>query len=150
MKIERILCPIDFSLYSKAANFYASLFADANDAEVIYLCVNYPPRNDGPVEDRLDDLYTKLNYEIRPFVHGVRHRFEVRDGNPAKEILKLAEEFHVDLVIMGTHGTTGLARLLHGSVCEKVLRSAKCPVMAVKDRLNINWILDEHAVSSHT
>ena len=136
-------------MYSKAANFYASLFADTNDAELIYLCVNSPVKNE-PVEDQLDDLYSKLSYEVRPFVHDVRHRFEVRLGRPADEILKVAEEFKVDLIVMGTHGTTGLKRLLHGSVCGKVLRSATCPVMAVKDKLQVDWILKSNSVSAQS
>lgn len=150
MKINRILCPIDFSIYSKAANYYASLFADANDAELVYLSVNYPPSSDGPVEDLLDDLYLKMNYEVRPFIHDVRHRFEVRDGNPASEIVKASEEIGADLIVMGTHGTTGIARLLYGSVCSKVLRSAKCPVMAVKDVMKLDWTIDEDPASAES
>jgi universal stress protein A len=132
MKINRILCPIDYSGHSKAANYYASLFAKESGAQIIYLNVNWPPTND-PVEARLDDLYRKLSTEVCPFAVGVLYNFVVRDGIPANEILKLAEEQNVDLIVMGTLGKTGLSHLLHGSVCEKVLRRAKCPVMAVHD-----------------
>jgi nucleotide-binding universal stress UspA family protein len=123
MKIKRILCPIDYSMYSKAANYYASLFADASGAQIIYLNVNWPPTN-VPVEDRLDDLFTKLSTEVRPFVHDVRHKFEVRNGDPPKEILKLAKDQNVDLIVMGTLGATGVTRLL------QCLRqgNAKCKV----------------------
>ncbi len=139
--IKRILCPIDFSPFSKSANYYASLLAESSGAEIIYLCVNYPPSNDGPVENRLDELYSMLAYEVRPFVQGVQHQHEVRDGDPADEILEFAKERPVDLIVMGTHGTTGLARLLHGSVCAEVIRKAECPVMAVKDNLRTEWCL---------
>ena len=142
MKINQILCPIDYSFHSKAANYYASLFAAAADAQIIYLNVNWPPTNDA-VEERLDDLYTKLSTEVRPFVHGVRHKFVVCNGHPAKQILDLAREQNVDLIVMGTHGVTGLTRLSHGSVCEKVLRKSVCPVMAVKDALNVGWMMNE-------
>ena len=140
MRLFRILCPIDFSFHSDVANFYASVFAQSFDAEIIYLNVNWPPNNSGPIEDRLDDLYSRLSTQVRPFVHDVRHRFEVRDGEPASQILKLAEDLNVDLIIMGTHGKTGSAKLLHGSVCEKVLRKSEFPVMAVKSTNNMQWI----------
>jgi len=52
-------------------------------------------------------------------------------GQPADEILRLARKVSCDLIVMGTHGRTGLARLLHGSVAEEVLRKATCPVLTV-------------------
>jgi universal stress protein A len=140
MKLNRILCPIDFSLFSKSANFYASLFAQATDAQIIFLSVKHPPSNGTPVEFQLDDLFQKLTFEVRPRVPDVNHVFEVRSGDPANEILTLAKERNVDLIVMGTHGATGIERLLHGSVCGKVMRYAECPVMAVKDNVNVDWI----------
>jgi universal stress protein A len=142
MKLNRILCPVDFSPYSQAANYYASMFAETCQAEVIYLSVAWPPANED-VEDRLDDLYIELTSKIRPLILDVRHKFEVRDGDPAKEIVRLASEQRVDLIVMGTHGRTGSSRLLYGSVCEKVLRHAACPVMAVKLSFKTDWVLPE-------
>jgi nucleotide-binding universal stress UspA family protein len=60
----------------------------------------------------------------------VEHRLE--EGDASKVILEVAQEIHAGLIVMGTHGRTGLARLLVGSVAEKVLRSAPCPVLTVK------------------
>ncbi|MFO0866294.1 MAG: universal stress protein [Gemmataceae bacterium] len=60
----------------------------------------------------------------------VEHRFLV--GVAAEEIVRLAEELHCDLIVMGTHGRTGLRRVLMGSVAEQVLRKAPCPVLTVK------------------
>jgi nucleotide-binding universal stress UspA family protein len=57
------------------------------------------------------------------------------DGHPAKEIVRTANENDCDLVVMGTHGRTGLRRLLTGSVAEEVLRRATCPVRIVKTPL---------------
>jgi universal stress protein A len=57
---------------------------------------------------------------------------EVRQGQSAEEIVRLATERKADLIVMGTHGRTGLARLLAGSVAESVLRTAPCPVLAVR------------------
>lgn len=143
MKMQRILCPIDFSFPSKVANYYASLFAEATDAQVIYLNVNWPPSNELTVEQQLEQQRMTLSTQVRPFVHDVKHRFEVRDGNPGKEILKAADEFNVNLIVMGTQGRSGAARLLHGSVCNYVLRNASCPVMAVKSAINMNWLVSD-------
>ncbi len=140
MKLNRILCPIDYSLYSEAANYYASMFADAVDAEIIFLNVADPPRKDIATENALDDAYMELSTKVRPFVPELRHQFEVRNGNPANVIVEFANNQHVDLIVMGTHGRTGTSHMLHGSVCEKVLRMANCPVMAVKSSLDFNWI----------
>ncbi|QEG20411.1 universal stress protein [Mariniblastus fucicola] len=140
MKLNRILCPIDFSDFSKAANFYASLFAQEADAQLVFLSVLYPPGKDDPIESQLDDLYSKLSSETRPVAPDVRHKFEVLAGDPASAILSYANENHVDLIVMGTHGVSGLGRLFHGSVCQKVLRHAICPVMAVKDTVDVDWI----------
>src|SRR5262249_7953655 len=54
------------------------------------------------------------------------------EGDPGREILRAARETGADLIVMGTHGRTGLTRLLTGSVAEKVLRKAPCPVLTVK------------------
>lgn len=140
MQLNRILVPIDFSQYSKAANFYASQFAEAMDAEIIFLHVADPPPKDRDVEDELDALILDFSYKVRPFVYGVRHCYEVRFGQPAAQILKLADERNVDLIVIGTHGRTGSSRVLHGSVCEKVFRRSTCPVLGVKSSININWV----------
>ena len=60
----------------------------------------------------------------------VEHRLE--EGNPVAEILRVARETHCDLIVMGTHGRTGLAHLLMGSVAEQVVRKAGCHVLVVK------------------
>lgn len=141
MKLNRILCPIDYSPYSRAANFYASLFAEASGAAIIYVNVADPPAGNSNVEDQLDDAYLALSTNTRPFVHELTHSFEVRVGDPAKGILDVAAERTVDLIVLGTHGRTGASQLLHGSVCKNVLRDASCPVMAVKSSLKTDWML---------
>ena len=60
----------------------------------------------------------------------VEHRLE--EGNPVAEILRVAQESQCDLIVMGTHGRTGLAHLLMGSIAEPVVRKATCPVLVVK------------------
>jgi universal stress protein A len=56
----------------------------------------------------------------------------VREGDPAEEILRAAQFTNANLIVMGTHGWTGLSRLLMGSVVEQVLRKAPCPVLTVR------------------
>lgn len=143
MKLNRILCPIDYSPYSKAANYYASVFAEAVDAEIIFLSVADPPTKGHDADENLDDAYMELSTKVQPFIHNLRHDFEVRSGNPAKAIVDVANSRSVDLIVMGTHGRTGASHMLHGSVCEKVLRNASCPVMAVKSTLDFDWVLPE-------
>jgi nucleotide-binding universal stress UspA family protein len=60
-------------------------------------------------------------------------------GVPAEQILRLAQETECDLIVMGTHGRTGLGRLLTGSVAEQVLRKALCPVLTVKAPLPLEF-----------
>ena len=139
MKLNRILCPIDYSIYSKSANYYASVFAESVDAEVIFLNVAEPSAKDHDADENLDNAYMELSTKIRPFVPDLRHEFEVRNGNPAKLIVDVANQRNVDLIVIGTHGRTGTSHMLHGSVCEKVLRNASCPVMAVKSELDLDW-----------
>jgi nucleotide-binding universal stress UspA family protein len=64
------------------------------------------------------------------YLTGVEYR--VLDGAPAVEILEAARQVQCDLIVLGTHGHTGLERLVMGSVAEEVMRKAKCPVLTVK------------------
>jgi quercetin dioxygenase-like cupin family protein len=68
----------------------------------------------------------------RPSDPRIRVEHRLAEGNAAEEILRLGEAMHCDLIVMGSHGRTGLGRLLTGSVAEEVLRKAACPVMVVK------------------
>jgi nucleotide-binding universal stress UspA family protein len=86
-----------------------------------------PPRDQEPLRAKLHELIPR-----DPKVC-VEHRLV--DGNPAAEILQLAVETECDLIMLGTHGRTGLGRLLMGSVAENVVRRAPCPVLTVKTPL---------------
>ena len=70
--------------------------------------------------------------QIRPLNPNIPVRHVLLEGDPAEEIIRHAAEARADLIVMGTHGRTGLARLLMGSVAEKVLRGATCSVLVVK------------------
>jgi nucleotide-binding universal stress UspA family protein len=85
----------------------------------------------------------RIEQELASYLHGVALNLsqgqvsvqeEVRFGEPAEEIIAIAEETTADLIAMCTHGRTGLARWAYGSVAEKVLRHAPCPVLLVRTR----------------
>jgi nucleotide-binding universal stress UspA family protein len=69
---------------------------------------------------------------LRPPDPAVRFEGRLCEGEPAEEIIRLAGKTRSDLIVMGTHGRTGLGRLLLGSVAEEVLRRAPCPVLLLK------------------
>jgi nucleotide-binding universal stress UspA family protein len=138
LPIRKILHPTDFSDYSRAAFEMACALARDYGAELVVLHVNratpiYAP--DGivvgvPVEEPYE-LRAKLA-QLRPADPRVKVDYRLIDGEPTEQILKVAETAAADLIVLGTHGTTGLARLLMGSVAESVLRKAPCPVLTVR------------------
>lgn len=141
MNIKRILCPIDFSDFNQAANEYASLLAQSIGAEIIYLHVSLPDVPYGSyayidvAEEEARDQ--KRLEEIKPTVEGVDVSYVVEFGSPIDKILEHAKEHDVDLIVMGTHGRTGLGRVLMGSVAEAVVRKSECPVLAIKSSSKI-------------
>ncbi|HEY4690531.1 MAG TPA: universal stress protein [Anaerolineae bacterium] len=85
----------------------------------------------------------RIEEELRNYLHGialalahgsVTAKVEVRFGEPAEEIIAFAEDVQADLIAMCTHGRTGLARWAYGSVAEKVMRHAHCPILLVRAR----------------
>ena len=79
----------------------------------------------------LEPLREKLR-QLRPTDPKVRVEHRLVEGETATEILRLGQEMKCDLIVLGTHGRTGLGRLLMGSVAERVVRKARCPVLTVK------------------
>jgi nucleotide-binding universal stress UspA family protein len=140
LSIRTILHPTDFSSRSDYAFQLACALARAQGARVVVLHVAAPPPpvvtpggviTDPAYGDYEQGVCQRL-CELRapdPQV-GVEHR--LAEGEPATEILKVAQEVNAELIVMGTHGRTGLGRLLLGSVAEQVLRKAPCPVLTVK------------------
>jgi nucleotide-binding universal stress UspA family protein len=140
--IHTILHPTDFSESADFAFQVACALAQAHDARIHVLHVGrYPvitpvagPGPPGPERYR-EELIEKLR-GIRaddPKVH-VEHQLAFVE-DPAAEILRVAQRIGPDLIVMGTHGRTGLRRLLMGSVAAQVVRKAACPVVTVKSPL---------------
>jgi nucleotide-binding universal stress UspA family protein len=137
--IHTILHPTDFSENSRPAFETACALARNYDATLLVVHVMIPsasPVLDVPLPDPLRPIEGQgIPAQFawpRPSDPRVRVSHRLAEGEPADEILRLVEAVPCDLVVMGTHGKTGLARLLAGSVAEEVLRQARCPVMVVK------------------
>ena len=143
MNAKKILVATDFSPASTKAIAIATSLAKGANAELILShVVPTPPAwgTEGMMMN-LEDLdlrlaQQKLN-EVKVPDLSVRVRREARMGMAAEELVALAEEEKVDLIVIGTHGRTGLSRLVMGSVAEAVVRHAKCPVLSVKPETEV-------------
>lgn len=137
MNPKTILCPIDFSPCSDEAVVHAAALARANGAEIALLHVTAVPAayEDGiPIYSPYAETLAKDREALRayPSPEGVEVSKHHRIGEPADEILAFATERNVELIVMGTHGRKGLGRWLFGSVAEKVVRQATCPVLTYR------------------
>ena len=149
--IKRILCPVDFSEASRHAIEHALAIARWSKASVSALHVYRP--SDGSSESQLrsderacDVTPTQLRANTAAWVeeaspHGVVLDVLSRTGQPVHEILDLARSLPADMIVMGTHGASGFEHLVLGSVTEKVLRKASCPVLTVPPRAQATSVL---------
>ena len=138
MNVETILCPVDFSESSKAAVEYAGALARESDARLILLHVVENPlaydttfSGPAPTEKELEEAEQQFR-TLSPALAEQRCEHRTVQGDPAPSIIRTAEEENADLIVVGTHGRTGLARLLMGSVAEEVVRKATCDVLVVR------------------
>lgn len=137
MHTKNILCPLDLSTNSLEAIDVATSLAKAENGQIIFLFTAIPelPTESGYAAIEIAAATKAAQSElqqIRPTDPTVAFRHEVRRGDPAVEIVKFADENRVDMIVMTTHGRTGLSRLLMGSVAEHVVRKASCPVLTLK------------------
>jgi len=140
MKAKTILFPTDFSEASEAAFQYAVEFARGSNGRLLIVHVQEPihPIVGGELaylpsfETDPEQLAAALS-KIVPDDPQLTYAHQLVQGEPVTEIVNLAKAEHADLIILGTHGRTGVARLLMGSTAEQVLRRAPCPVLAVKE-----------------
>lgn len=138
LRLRAILHPTDFSPSSDFAKGLAWSLARDHGAQLVVLHVAAPPAvSYGEIVAPLagggynDNAWKALRRLHWPD-DGVSVELRVEAGDPAKEILRLAREMPCDLIVIGTHGRTGLSRMLMGSVAEQVVRKAACPVVMVK------------------
>ena len=138
LPIRKILHPTDFSDRSRAAFEMAGALARDYAAELVIVHVAAPApifapdgiAVAGPTEEPYEPR-VKLA-AVRPDDPRVKFSHHLVEGDAADQILKVARAEGVDLIVLGTHGHTGVARLLMGSVAESVLRKAPCPVLTVR------------------
>lgn len=142
--IRAILVPIDFSVHSRKALKYAVPLAAQSGASLRLIYVVEPtvyPADLGfgqvvlpGVEDELrqkgaEELAELIDKEIGGRVPASA---TVRTGTPSKEILAEAEEAGVDLIVVATHGHSGVEHVLFGSTAERIVRKARCPVLTIR------------------
>ncbi len=139
--LHTILHPTDFSERSTAAFQFACALAKDYSAQLIVLHAVPPGTADllalldvgaqDPSEDIDAPLWEQLR-RIQPPDAAVRVEHRLEEGHAAATIVRQADLIHADLIVMGTHGRTGLNRVVLGSVAELVVRQAGCPVVTVK------------------
>jgi len=144
MQLRKVLAPVDFSDHSNKAMEYVRAFAKQFGAEVLLLHVVEPtviPDNFGIVPPAYEEVGEALMKAARERLSRMaselgadegKVRWEVCSGRPAWEIVRAAEEAKADLIIITTHGFTGLKHVLMGSTAELIVRHATCPVLTVR------------------
>jgi nucleotide-binding universal stress UspA family protein len=143
-RVEQILVPTDYSTYSFEAFPWAAIFADKFGAKILILHVIHQSTADwmtsipGNPWDCI--LKQQDSWMMEYFTSSMDADFNlalevdtlVRVGHAAPEIIETAKERNTSIIVIGTHGRTGLPHVFLGSVAEKVVRSASCPVFTVK------------------
>jgi nucleotide-binding universal stress UspA family protein len=138
MNTPKILFPTDFSTTGQTALELATSLARDRGAKLLIAHVEEPPVAYGGGEmyygiempDRKE--LQKMLSDVVPTDPAVGYEHRLVIGSPATAIVSLAEKEGVEMIVMPTHGRTGLLRVLMGSVAEEVVRKAKCPVLTVK------------------
>src|SRR5438132_10289211 len=135
IRITKILYPTDFSSYSNQAYFHAVALAEKHQASltIAYVYSPAPPAGKASGKGGGDRRHWQEQLQqIRPTDVRIPVHHAFLEGDPASEIVRYAADAGIDLIVMGTHGRTGLERQLMGSVAEKVMRDAPCSVLVVK------------------
>ncbi len=143
MEIKKILCPVDFSEYSDEVVEYAGFLAKLLKARVVLIHVLdglqgldqfqilslTPEEIARKMESEARD---ELEVMMEDIAKGVKAETVLRWGKPFVEIIREIKEKKIDLVVMGSHGRTGIPHLLIGSTAERVVRKSPCPVLVVR------------------
>jgi nucleotide-binding universal stress UspA family protein len=146
LQLRTILLPTDFSGCANYAVTYAAAIARAARAKVICIYVLEPMvpavgytglADPMPIADISEQLEDSAERELPQFVHceelhGIEVEEVITHGDAAAEIVRVAAEREVDLIVISSHGRTGIGRMIFGSTAEAVVRHARCPVLVVK------------------
>ncbi|WP_022661153.1 universal stress protein [Paucidesulfovibrio longus] len=146
--IKKILCAVDFSEHSGNVAAYARTLAEAFDADIV--CIYVAPSLSqyvgfkvpaSSIDEFVGEIVSGAESTMEEFLgkhfSGLNAAGKVATGYAAEEVLQYALEEKVDMIVMGTHGRKGIDRILFGSVAEKVVKSAKCPVVTVRPSLAV-------------
>jgi nucleotide-binding universal stress UspA family protein len=157
-KIRRMLVPTDFSQLSDIAFIYAVDLAADQGSQIRLLHVvdegnfatAYPDGFFVELPNVRATLLEEAGARLEPMVErckaaGVKASLQVLVGRPARIISELAVSQGIDLIVMGTHGRSGVAHLMVGSVTERVVRTAPCPVLTVRDTAHVADALHANA-----
>lgn len=135
VKFEKILCPVQFEQNSAVALHFALGLAQPNNK--IYL-LHVIPEGEAELHASTQELAREcLEDFAREQLASIKPELLVRSGDPAEVIVNVANELHVDMIVMATHGHKRLARLLLGSVAERVLREARQPVLTLRPEVQV-------------
>lgn len=145
IEIRNILHPTDFSPLSLHALEYAKFLAESTSARlhcvhIVDDALQYWMSTDmmaAPIAPPLDDLVAQATEHMKSFLSEHledmgKVQWEIRTGRAFVEIIRQARAKEADLLVMGTHGRTGISHVLMGSVAEKVVRKSPCPVLTVR------------------
>ena len=135
-----VLCPIDFSEASFGALRYAAAIVESSHGQLMVMTVDDPllasmdaaRGHEWPSDQTRKDLERAVTDTLGMRALGLDLRYHVPIGEPAPEILRVAAERPVDLVVMSSHGLTGVRKLFFGSTTERVLRRATVPVLVTR------------------
>ena len=145
LQLKKILVPIDFSPASTRAFSYALRFAEEFDAELtlLYVLVPAPSRSFAAIPGERAFSKSELSgteKNLRALIASTRNgsvqriRSTMRIGVPSHEIVEMAKDAHIDLIVIATHGYTGWKHFCIGSTAERVVRGAPCPVLVVREK----------------
>ncbi len=138
MNLKSILVSTDFSTCSESALAMATALARDSGAKLFIVHVEEIPLATGSAEylysvpEPATAELKKLLSEVVPKDPNIPYEHHLLAGDPAEAIIRMAEQENIDMIVIGSHGRTGLTRLLMGSVAEAIVRRATCPVLTVK------------------
>ncbi|MDD6088699.1 MAG: universal stress protein [Desulfovibrionaceae bacterium] len=141
--VKKIICAVDLSDQSRKVAEYANMMAKLTGADLLvvyaaptltqYTGFHVPPNT---IDNFVGEIVSGAERSMQDFVaenfNEIKATGKVVVGYAAEEILNMAEEEEADMIIMGTRGRKGLDRILFGSVAEKVVKNASCPVLTIR------------------
>ena len=139
MAQKTILFPTDFSTASDAALVHAESLARQMNARLLIVHVEEPPLAYGGGElyyglpEPNSERILKMLEDVKPSDPSVPYTHRLTMGDPAGEVVRMAADENAEMIILGTHGRTGMTRLLMGSVAEAIVRRAPCPVLVYRE-----------------